>query len=160
MKKIIDHLKAIKVRLENEKPSVTFDWSNTVVSEITPNVERTLSKKFKACHENYNEPKIAGLYSFWISKLKPAFGLEKSPLYANEYLALKIGLSLISERLKLDISLNRQEFITICDTLRYHTSSPHMLYNLYNLWIEREKLRNCLKFHKINKNEWLTYDNS
>lgn len=143
------HFKEVQDYLSTTNKPTTFSWSETVVSEIMPNVARSLSNKFKACENGYSAAKIAALYTFWIARLKPGFGLEKAPLYVNEYLALKVGFSIVHERLNIDITLTRDEMLLICDILRYHTSSPHMLLNLYNVWIEREKLKTCLRKNNI-----------
>lgn len=128
--------------IQAQNDQVFFDWSRPTLSEVTPNVRRSLSKKFRNCNEGYSAAKIAGLYTFWVAKLKPGFGIMTTHLVLNEYLALAVGFAIISERLSIEIKLDKDELLGMCDALRYHTSSPHMLMNLYNLWIQREKLRN------------------
>lgn len=117
-----------------------FTWSNAVLSEVVPNVERTLRSKFVSCNGKYSEAKIAGLYTFWIAKLKPAFSIEASRI-VNEKLALSVGFAYLWERLSLAIRLNPDEAESIYNTLRYHTSSPHTMMHIYEGWIDREKLR-------------------
>ncbi|MBQ9407421.1 MAG: hypothetical protein IJU37_11885 [Desulfovibrio sp.] len=118
----------------------TFLWSNAILSEVNPNVERSLNSKFSGCNGKYGEAKIAGLYTFWIAKLKPAFSLEGGRV-VNERLAFSVGFSYIRERLSIDICLNAEEMENVHNTLRYHTSSPHTMMHLYEGWIERERLR-------------------
>jgi hypothetical protein len=128
--------------IESQNDKIFFNWSRTALSEVTPNVKRSLHKKFKGCEEEgYSAAKIAGLYTFWIAKLKPGFSILETTLVLNEYLALCVGIAIIRERLSIEIKLDENEFLGMCDALRYHTSSPHMLMNLYELWIEREELK-------------------
>lgn len=135
----------VKERLKKENPPTQFNWSDTILSEIAPNVERSLNNKFPACSTGYSNIKVAALYTFWLAKLKPAFGLERAPLFVNEYLALKTGLSIIAERLGISVDLSRDEVLEICDTLRYHTTSPNSLTLLFSSWIDREKARSNTK---------------
>lgn len=130
-----------KERLKKENPPTQFNWSDTVLSEIAPNVDRSLHGKFPACDPEFSAIKIGALYTFWIAKLKPGFGLERAPLDINEYLALKTGLSIIDERLDIKIKLSDDEILEICDTLRYHTTSPNSLTLLFSAWTDREKVR-------------------
>ena len=130
-----------KKRLECENKQIFFDWSRAALSEVTPNVKRSLDKKFRRCDDGYTAAKIAGLYTFWIAKLKPGFGIIDNHLIINEYLALCVGFAIINERLSIRIKLEKNELLNMCDALRYHTSSPLMLMNLYELWVAREELK-------------------
>lgn len=63
----------VKERLKKENPPTQFNWSDTALSEITPNVDRSLHNKFPACDPEFSAIKVAALYTFWIAKLKPGF---------------------------------------------------------------------------------------
>lgn len=130
-----------KYQLQQQNQKIFFDWSRPALSEITPNVARTLERKFQACEPGYSATKIAALYAFWIAKLKPGFGIMTNHLVINEYLALAVGFAIIRERIGIDIHLSQGELLGICETLRYHTSSPHTMMHIFNGWVEREKLR-------------------
>lgn len=134
--------KKVKTVVEEKHPTVFFDWSRPVLSEITPNVERSLKGKFQGCDEGYAAAKIAALYTFWIAKLKPAFSIMSTHFGLNEWIALCVGFAIVRERLGVSIRLSQAELLDICDTLRYHTSSPHTMLHIFIGWIEREKLRN------------------
>jgi hypothetical protein len=131
--------------LESQNKNIFFDWSRPVLSEVSPNVARSLHKKFSACEDGYSAAKIAALYTFWIARLKPGFGIMSTHIVVNEYLGLAIGFAIIRERIGIDIILSPDELLDMFDTLRYHTTSPHMLMHMYGMWIEREKLRTFRK---------------
>lgn len=139
--KIEEIFRKAKHIIEQRDRNIFFDWSRIVIGEITPNVTRTLNNKFQACNDRYKATKIAGLYTFWTAKLKPGFGIMTNSLFINEYLALVLGFSIVRERLDITISLDKDELLDICDTLRYHTSSPHTLMHIFEGWVERERLR-------------------
>ncbi len=140
------YFKQAKTRIEKNNDKIFFDWSRPVLSEISPNVERSLNGKFASCEEEgYSAIKIAAIYTFWIAKLKPGFTILETAVAVNEWLGLVVGIGIIRERLGVDICLSQDELVSVCETLRYHTSSPHMLYHLYSGWIERERLRQAAK---------------
>lgn len=131
----------IRKRLEKINKSAIITWSTPTLEEVTPNVKRSLRKKYDACSEKgFKAAKIAGLYAYWIAKLKPIFSPFTKSKGLNEYAGIMIGIGFIRERLKISIDIKEDELIEMCYTLRYHTTSPHMLMHQFNLWIERQKL--------------------
>lgn len=134
-------LQEYQQRLANDKFPIIFTWSEKILAEINPNVARTLDRKFISCDSNYSEAKVAGIYCFWIAKLKPGFAVENTPQYINEYLGIAIGYSLIKERLSLIVKFDNI-LIGLIETLRYHTSSPHMLCLLFEQLVTETKLKN------------------
>lgn len=136
------YFKRVQKWLQPETAEGLFIYSNAVLSEITPNVERSLKKNFVACHKGYSAAKLAGLYSFWTAKLKPGVAPFNTKLpIVNEIAAIALGIGIVKDRLNVDLNISTQEFHAICDTLRYHTSSPHTMMHIYEQWIEREILR-------------------
>lgn len=142
--KIAAVFSSMKSILESRDKTIFFDWTRSTLEEVTPNVRRSLAHKYNGCEEGYRASKIAGLYAFWIAKLKPAFSIIANFRALNEYAGLQTGIAYIKERLNIDIKLDRDELLEICETLRYHTSSPHTMMHIFALWVEREKLRNAL----------------
>lgn len=139
--KIADSFRYIKLTLEADYPAIFVDWSRPVLEEVTPNVARSLLKKYSGCKEGFKAAKIAGLYAFWIAKLKPGFSIITNFRAINEYAGVMTGQAYIYERLGVSIQLDRDELLEIVNTLRYHTSSPHAMMHIFNLWIERERLK-------------------
>lgn len=106
---------------------------------------RSLLKKYSGCKDGFMASKIAGLYAFWIAKLKPGFTIITNYRAINEYAGILTGQAYIYERLGISIKLDRYELLEIVTTLRYHTSSPHTMMHIFKLWSEREKLKTkCL----------------
>lgn len=143
-KKLSEFLGALRHQLQESKnpDASSIGWSTPTLEEINPNVIRSLSKKYRACEDNgFKAAKIAGLYAFWIAKLKPVFSPFNAFRCLNEYAALNVGIGYINERINIEITLDNEEVLDLCDTLRYHTSSPHALMHLFTLLIEREKLK-------------------
>ncbi len=140
------------LRKSNEKkglPPTPFTWSNSVLEEITPNVVRSLRNKYRACEKKgFNAAKIAGLYTFWIAKLKPIFSPFTASRALNEFFALNVGVAYIQERTQVQIHIQSEELVELCTSLRYHTSSPHALMHLFQLLIEKAKLKQQLEAAK------------
>lgn len=112
-------------------------WSNKSISQVNLSVAHSLEGKFKSCNDNDpRASKIAATYTFWMAKLKPAFALLPKDFSVNEYIALHAGFAYVRERAKIVIKLYGPEMCDICDTLRFHTSSPHMMMQLSELWIK------------------------
>lgn len=120
-------------------------WSNSTLEEVTPNVIRSLRNKYAACAvKGFNTAKVAGLYTFWIAKLKPIFSPFSTSRGINEFAAINVGLAYIYERLGLEIDISN-DIQELCDSLRYHTSSPHALMHIFQLLIDREQVKNNLE---------------
>ncbi len=130
----------VKNRLKKEQPAIRFTWSNMVLEEINPNVERTLSKKFANCDNGYKATKLAAAYCFWIAKLKPGFGTDAAPLYVNEYLGYKVAMTIMEDRLSLKMVPSQDAVMDLCDVLRYHTTSPSILTELFTAWENESRL--------------------
>ena len=131
-----------KANIERDFMEAAVIWAEKAISEINMAVAHSLEGKFRACTEaGYNAAKIGGVYAFWIAKLKPVFAYLPRDFAINEYIALHAGISFVRERLDLQISLEGKEMWDFCDTLRFHTSSPHTMVHIFALWIERAKLR-------------------
>ena len=75
----------MKSILENRDKTIFVDWSRATLEEVTPNVLRSLSCKYNGCETGYRASKIAGLYAFWIAKLKPVFSIITNYRFLNEY---------------------------------------------------------------------------
>lgn len=135
------NFKGIKQILETRDATIFVDWTRASLEEINANVTRSLLKKYGACKHGPNAAKVAGCYAFWIAKLKPMFTVITNFTTINEYAGIATGISYIQERLGVQIRLDRDETLNICDTLRYHTSSPHAMSHMFTLWAEREKLK-------------------
>lgn len=138
---IANSFRYIKKTLQENDPTIFVDWSRPVLEEVTPNVARSLLKKYSGCKDGFMASKIAGLYAFWIAKLKPAFTIITNFRAINEYAGIITGQAYIYERLGIEIKLEKDELLEIVNTLRYHTSSPHTLMHIFKLWTEREKFR-------------------
>lgn len=140
-----DHIaytfKETKTILEAYNKTIFVDWIRPVLEEVNANVTRSLLRKFSACDDGFKAAKIAGIYAFWIAKLKPMFTIITNFRTLNEYVGLMVGIAYVKERLGIDIKLEREELLEMCDTLRYHTSSPHTMIHIFTLWIERQKLK-------------------
>lgn len=145
----------LQENLNPENPDASIiGWSTPTLEEINPNVRRSLKNKYRACEDKgFKAAKIAGLYAFWIAKLKPIFSPFTSFRGLNEYAGLNVGIGYINERLDIEITIDRDEVFDMCDTLRYHTSSPHAMMHLFMLLIERESLKKKLSEaeKKLNK---------
>lgn len=136
-----NYLLGYQRRLANNKFPIIFTWSTRILTEINPNVSKTLGNKFIKCNLNYSEAKVAAAYCFWIAKLKPGFAVENTVQYINEYLGIAIGYSLIKEHLGLFVKFDNI-LIGLLETLRYHTSSPHMLCLLFEQLVTETRLKN------------------
>lgn len=120
-------------------------WSTPTLQEINPRVMRSLENKYSACQKSgFKAAKVAGLYAFWIAKLKPIFSPFTHFRGLNEYAGLNVGIGYITERINIEISIDKEEVFDLCDTLRYHTSSPHAMMHLFTLLTERQKLKHKL----------------
>lgn len=139
--KIADSFRYIKRVLEAQNGTIFVEWSRPVLEEVSPNVARSLLKKYSACKDGFKASKIAGLYTFWIAKLKPGFTIITDFRAINEFAGLQTGIAYIYERTGVEIHLEKEELLEIVNTLRYHTSSPHTLMHIFELWIERERMR-------------------
>ena len=139
------YFKTSKKLIEALNSDACMVWSIKTISEVNLSVRHSLEGKFKACSDKgYNAAKIGGTYTFWISKLKPAFALLPRDFCINEYIALHAGFAYVRERTQIIINLSRSEMCDICDTLRFHTSSPHTLTHIFELWIARENLKSAI----------------
>lgn len=136
---IARHFQAAKPIVERGIPEMCLVWPRKAISEVNVCVLRSLESKFRACAEDgFSVAKVAGCHTFWIAKLKPAFALLNRDFALNEYVALLAGISYVRERMGLQIVLTGDEMRNMCDTLRFHTSSTHMLTHIFAGWIERE----------------------
>lgn len=132
-----------KANIERAIKEASVVWAQKTISEINMAVAHSLEGKFMACAEDgYNAAKIGGVYAFWIAKLKPVFAYSPHHDFAiNEYIALHAGFSFVRERLGLSILLSENEMRDFCNTLRFHTSSPHTMVHIFSLLIERARLK-------------------
>lgn len=135
--------KIAKTNIELSFNDAGMIWTKKSLSEINMSVAHSLEGKFMSCAEDgYNAAKIGGVYAFWIAKLKPALAFLPRDFALNEYIALHAGFSFVRERIDIKVlPLNGKEMKDFCDTLRFHTSSPHTMVHMFALWIERAKLR-------------------
>lgn len=144
-RKIEINFRDIKNILEKRDNTIFVSWTQAALDEVNANAERSLLKKFSACEDGFMSAKVAGIYAFWIAKLKPMFTIITNFTAINEYAGIATGIGYIWERIGVRIRLERNEIVDICETLRYHTSSPHAMMHIFSLWIERENLRTGLR---------------
>lgn len=125
------------IGLKDVIPDLEVGATPYIFSEITASTKRSLGKKYPNLHNGYNAEKLAGFFCFWICKLKPFHAQQKTRI--NEAIGLLVGSAIIYKRCGIVIQFPNGELLDAINTLRYHTSSPHMLTLLFQSWKERSK---------------------
>ena len=102
-----------------------------IVYDVANQINRTMNRSRM---KQPNAPKIAGVVSFWIRKLKPLHIHDESKMtfgFVNELVALKVGLAICEKYMtdaqgnQLPLRLDTRIMHDWVASFRYHSHSPH-----------------------------------